>query len=328
MPPSRPKEELRRTVASWGQHVQSDLARLRVGIVGAGSVGSIVAEALARTGITRITLLDFDTVEFVNLDRLLHARRIDALLHRSKVSSLGRGLRLGATANDFQVDELEHSIAEEEGFRAALDCDILFSCVDRPWGRSILNFIAYAYLIPVVDGGIQVEAKPDLGLRRADWKAHVVGPEHRCLECLGQYDAGLVSADREGYFDDPRYIAGLPDDHPIRRNENVFAFSLSASSFEVLQALMMVIAPLGIASPGAQMYHFVPGLLDEAKFELCNESCPYPVLTAKGEHTGFVVTARHKKAEQARAERSAAMHALPWRYRLRGILDKLAERFV
>jgi hypothetical protein len=37
---------------------------------------------------------------------------------------------------------------------------------------------------------------------------------------------------------------------------------------------MMVTAPLGIASPGAQMYHFVPGLLDEAKFELCNESCP------------------------------------------------------
>ncbi len=327
IPVPQPKEELLRTVASWGKRAQSDLARLRVGIVGAGSVGSIVAEALARTGIARITLLDFDTVEFVNLDRLLHARRIDALSHRSKVSSLGRGLRLSATASKFQVDELECSVAEEGGFRAALDCNVLFSCVDRPWGRSILNFIAYAHLIPVVDGGIQVEAKPERGLRRADWKAHIVGPEHRCLECLGQYNAGLVSAEREGYFDDPKYIAGLPADHPIRRNENVFAFSLSAASFEVLQALMMVIAPLGIASPGAQMYHFVPGLLDEPKFELCNEGCPYPTLAAKGEHTGFVVTAQHKKAEQVRSVRAVALRTLPWRYRIRLFLERLVERF-
>jgi hypothetical protein len=187
-----------------------------------------------------------------------------------------------------------------------------------------LNFIAYAHLAPVVDGGIQVEAKGEAGLRRADWKAHIASPDRRCLECLGQYNAGLVSAEREGYFDDPKYIVGLPADHPVRRNENVFAFSLSAAGFEVLQMLTMVIAPLGIANVGAQMYHFVPGLLDESRFEQCNENCPYPDLIAKGDSTGLVLTAKHRRAEEARMERARA--TLPWRARLIEFLEKLSER--
>jgi molybdopterin/thiamine biosynthesis adenylyltransferase len=328
MPRPRLKEELKRTVSAWGEDIQADLARLHTGVIGTGSVGSIVAEALARFGVHRVTLIDFDTVEFVNLDRLLHATAVDALLCRAKVNTLARALRKNATADGFQVDEVEKSVGEEGGFRAALDCDVLFSCVDRPWGRSVLNFIAYAHLIPVIDGGIQVEANRRGGLRRADWKAHIASPERQCLECLGQYDPGLVSAEREGYFDDPKYIAGLPFNHPIRQNENVFAFSLSAASFQVLQMLMMVVAPLGIANAGEQMYHFVPGLFDEPGFHQCKENCLYPTFVAKGDRTGLVVTGRHVRAEQARASRKASRQSAPWRYRLAEALTTVVNQLV
>jgi molybdopterin/thiamine biosynthesis adenylyltransferase len=325
-PPPRFKEELRRTVSAWGEDAQASLARLHIGIVGLGSVGSIVAEALARSGIRQITLIDFDGIERVNLDRVLHAVLRDAMLGRSKVETIARALARSATADGFEVRAVPYSIAEEEGFKAALDCDLLFCCVDRPLGRGVLNFIAYAHLIPVVDGGIAVERSVRVGLKRADWRAHVAAPERRCLECLEQYDPGLVAADREGYFDDPTYIAGLPQDHVMRRNENVFAFAMSAGSFEVLQMLMMVIAPLGISNPGEQTYHFVPGILDVTEPRGCKETCLYPGLTAKGDRAGLVVTGRHLQAEKTRRALGVARRSRSWRHRLADVVERISEQ--
>jgi hypothetical protein len=298
--------ELSRTVSAWGPEVQALLSRLHVGVVGAGSVGCLVAEALARMGVARLRLMDFDSVEEVNLDRLLHATRADAERRRAKVEMLSAALRLSATARPFAAEPLEWSVVEEEGFRSALDCDVLFSCVDRPWPRSVLNFIAYAHLIPVVDGGLLLETRQgNAGLRRADWRAHVAAPSRRCLECLGQYDPGLVQAEREGNFDDPHYIAGLPEGHPIRRNENVFGFSMAAASLEVMQLLSMVVAPLGVSNPGAQMYHFVTGSLD-TDLARCGATCVFRDLTARGDRTGLEVTGAHAAAERARRSRKAS----------------------
>ncbi len=216
IPPPAATQSLRRTISAWGPVRQANLARIRVGIVGAGSVGSMIAEALARTGFQHIVLIDFDTVEELNLDRLLHAYPRDARMARSKVEVLGKAIKRSATASTFTVEMIDSSIVEEEGFRAALDCDVLFSCVDRPWPRSVLNLIAYAHLIPVVDGGIMVSVSKQGGLQGADWRSHVASAGRRCLECRRQYDPSLVSTERDVYFDDPRYIDGLPDDHCVR----------------------------------------------------------------------------------------------------------------
>ncbi len=88
LPPPKLKVELRRTVSAWGELAQANFSRMRVCIVGAGSVGSLIAEALARMGIRHIVLIDFDIVELLNLDRLLHATKADAIAKRRKVAVL------------------------------------------------------------------------------------------------------------------------------------------------------------------------------------------------------------------------------------------------
>jgi molybdopterin/thiamine biosynthesis adenylyltransferase len=299
LPPPRFRENLDRTVCSWGAGKQKSLARLHMGVIGVGSVGSIISEALARMGVVHIKLIDFDSLKLANLDRTLHGTEKDTKGKKAKVKVCADALRRSATAEGFWIEPIEWSVVEEYGFLEALDCDLLFSCVDRPWPRSVLNFIAYCHLIPVIDGGIRVRTKTNGTLRSADWKTHVVSPGRKCLECLEQYDPGLVSAERDGYLDDPTYIENLPPDHDVKRNENVFGFSLSVASLQVLQMLSFVISPCGISNIGEQNYHFVLGRTD-VDYGYCRDTCLYPSLIAKGDSSVIQVTGNHPKAEAER----------------------------
>jgi hypothetical protein len=277
-----------RTISAWGKKKQADLARLRVGIVGAGSVGAFIAEGMARTGLEDITVIDFDEIETKNLDRLLYAKpgNVGAL----KAKALAEHLRECATAARFDALSVMAAVYEDAGFRAALDCDVLFSCVDRPWGRHVLNLIAYAHLIPVIDGGISVRTNRHEELAAADWRAHTVTVGHQCMQCMGQYDAGLVQLEREGYLDDPTYIQGLPKGHPLKARENVFAFSMACAGLQTLQMLAMVLDPLGRSNPGQQLYHFVGSIMEPSQHGKCNPECLFTDIVAMGDHSGFQVT--------------------------------------
>lgn len=240
-PPPRATNAQIRTVSAWGERKQKDLVRLRAGVVGCGSVGSFIAEALARTGFEDVVFIDYDKIENKNLDRLLYGTRHN--VGQFKAQALTDHLRPRATADKFDALPVVAAVYQEEGFRATLDCDVLFSCVDRPWGRHVLNLIAYAHLIPVIDAGISVRSNRKGELAAADWRAHVVTVGRRCLECIGQYDSGLVQLERDGHLDDPRYIETLKKDDPLRVRENVFAFSMACASLQTLQMLALVIDP-------------------------------------------------------------------------------------
>ncbi|PSR35706.1 MAG: hypothetical protein C7B44_12805 [Sulfobacillus thermosulfidooxidans] len=301
LPISGYREELSRTVSAWGERVQGVLSRLTVGVVGVGSVGSMVAESLARMGVGRIVLMDFDSVEAVNLDRHLHATTKD--IGRAKVRVTAEALRVKATARNFEVIPFEYSVVEPEGLAAALDCDLIFSCVDRPWARHVLNFIAKGHLIPVIDGGVLAEpTKQMTGLKRADVRAHVVMPETACLACMGQYRVELVQAEREGSLDDNYYIKNLPSGHELKRNENVFAFSMMAASLEVRQLISLIATSIHVNPQ--QSYHFVTGGMD-SEHKTCDAVCSFQSLLGIGDHSPVVLTGIHHIAEHQRQMRNS-----------------------
>jgi hypothetical protein len=292
-----------RTISAWGSATQEDLSRLKIGIVGLGSVGSIVAEILARTGVSHFTLIDFDGVEVKNLDRLTNVFKED--IGRAKVDAIENAILRSASSPSVSIKRCEYSICEKEGYQTALNCDILFSCVDRPWPRQVLNFIAYAHLIPVIDGGILVRTnKTNTAIKGADWKAHTVGYGRCCLECNGQYTAENASLEMIGKLDDPDYIQGLDKTTFMDAHENVFVFSSHLASLEVLQLLNLFIAPSGIADIGHQMHHFVTGTLDIDKTKNCSENCFFQSSIGTGDHSGVTVFGQHPVAEHARSLRA------------------------
>ncbi|MFI5161225.1 MAG: HesA/MoeB/ThiF family protein [Sphingobacteriales bacterium] len=268
------KEIYKRTVTVWGNENHANLARLRVGIVGLGSVGSIVAETLARMGLERFVLIDFDEVQIHNLDRLLGATLQD--VGHPKALVMERQILKASTATKPIVRAVLNGITEEIGYRHALDCDVLFSCVDRPWPRQVLNHIAYNHLIPVIDGGIKVKLNIYSGeFEGADWQLQTVGPERPCLQCIGAFNASDVATEKDGLFEDPTYLSGLPVDHSFKRNENVFPFSTSLASLEVFQFIEMV---TGIAHKnyfGIQRFSYNHGYIRITDEKRCNSGCFY-----------------------------------------------------
>jgi molybdopterin-synthase adenylyltransferase len=298
LPSPRPEESQAATVHAWGDAVQADIARLRVAVVGAGSVGMLIVDALARTGCSSITVLDHDLVEMRNLDRLHGASRVDALLGRPKADVARRLLREASTARLTHHEPLQLSACEPEGMAHLLDADVIVSCVDRPWARHVLNTIAYADLIPVVDGGVRVIARPDGRMRNAYWSTAVARPGQPCLACLGQYDPALVGVERDGSLDDPSYIKGLPSDSPLHARQNVAILSSNSAAALLRHLLALLVAPSGIGDVGPLRYMLV-GDLVTAPGTQCMPGCDYQQSSTAGD-ARLDPTGRHAAAALAR----------------------------
>jgi molybdopterin-synthase adenylyltransferase len=271
------------TVSVWGEEKQAYLARVRVGIIGLGSVGSIVAEALSRMGSTWISLVDRDSIELRNLDRTLGTTRRDAVKRTPKVNVAKRLIKATHTSEQMHIETYLGSLLDYEGLQRALDCDVLFSCVDRPLPRHLLNALAYAHLIPVVDGGILAKMNKGL-LLHANWRAHTIGPGHPCLVCLDALRREDIALDRDGLLDDPAYIAGLRDEfNPLVSRQNIFPFSMNVASLEVLQFIGLVTNQIRIGRSGAQIYHCYPGITEVLVQCACDLECEYMTLTASAQ---------------------------------------------
>ena len=268
---SERRKFLLRTVDTWGSKCQRDISGLNFGIAGVGSVGGIIAESLARMGVEKLTIVDPDTIEAQNLDRLLYASQED--IGRQKVDLVSQFTKSSATAAKFEVTSCSVPIQNENALSTILDCDIIFSAVDRPLPKDLLNHIAYVHCIPVISGGVFIDNKPSGVLSQAAWGVTTVGPMFRCLRCDGQYTSSDVILEVDGSLNDPVYIRQMAGTYRALRNQNVFPFSANLATSMVVEMIRLVIAEAWWPDrAGRQHYSMIPNRLNVENLR-CNEQC-------------------------------------------------------
>ncbi|WP_188112878.1 ThiF family adenylyltransferase [Mycobacterium simiae] len=310
-----------RTVAAWGPTCHANMTRLRTLVVGVGSVGLDVAQRLAATGITDIGVMDPDVVEELNLDRMIGATRGDARRRRHKVDVAMRTMRAAATAAWPRFRSFPISICTPEGLAHALDYDVIFSCVDRPWPRAVLNGIAYADLIPVIDGGLALQTFDDQTMRSGSWRAHTLVPGRPCMACIHQIEPTEVMLDQQGLLDAPDYIEQTGRTPSVGGAPNVAAYSASLSAALLAQFINLAAQPGGQGIPPPLRYLLASHDLHRLEFT-SGKHCPYEAGIALGDDRAPLTAAGPQATEERRSR--CWRHALA--HRIAGVLRSSADK--
>lgn len=141
------ENEFARTELLLGREAMERLAGARVAVFGIGGVGGYVAEALARSGIGALDLIDSDTVSRTNLNRQIIALQ----------STVGRE---------------KTEVMRERILDINPDCRVeVHNCFYLPETKDRFDFRAYSYVVDAVD---TVTAKLQLVLQAKECGVPVI----------------------------------------------------------------------------------------------------------------------------------------------------------
>ncbi len=137
-------------------------------VIGLGGVGSWTVEALARSGVGRLTLVDLDEICVSNTNRQLHT--LTGTIGRSKAEVLAE--RVAAIAPDCAVEAVvDFFTARSEAAILGRAPDVVVDAIDSQKSKALLIAACVRRAIPVlVCGGAGGRIDP-LALRRGDLSA-------------------------------------------------------------------------------------------------------------------------------------------------------------
>lgn len=120
----------------YGLDAPARFASARIIIVGLGGVGSWVAEALARSGVGRLGLVDGDDICLTNVNRQLPA--MPSTVGRMKVAVIAERLRLINPALGLEVHENFLAASNLEKLIAPGCWDVVVDAIDRAKSKALL----------------------------------------------------------------------------------------------------------------------------------------------------------------------------------------------
>lgn len=132
-----------------GQAGQHKLLHTKVGIVGAGGLGSNVALTLRSSGVGQLVIVDGDKIEYSNLPRQLYGYQDVGQL---KVAKLKEMLE---TKYNFGQVQVHAVFLNEDNIHNYFDgCDVLLDCTDRLATRLMVGRFAHQAKVPLISAAV------------------------------------------------------------------------------------------------------------------------------------------------------------------------------
>jgi len=135
-----------------GKEALTKLSTSRVAVIGLGGVGSYVAEALVRSGVGNIRIVDGDVVESSNVNRQLPA--LSTTIGSNKAAVMGA--RMWAINPECNVEKYE-AFYEPGKFHECLEghWDYIADAIDDVKAKVDLLAACYSAEIPVISAMVQ-----------------------------------------------------------------------------------------------------------------------------------------------------------------------------
>lgn len=159
--------------APIGVDGQAKLMQSKVAIVGAGALGTVLANHMVRAGVGYVRIIDRDYVEWSNLQRQMLYDESDALQMLPKAQAAAARLRAinHMVSIEAHVSDLNTLNAEE----LLSGVDVIMDASDNFSVRYLINDIAIQRNIPWIYGGA-------VGSRGVSFT--IIPSETPCLECV------------------------------------------------------------------------------------------------------------------------------------------------
>lgn len=217
-----------RQVRAFGRAGQAKIQELSIAVVGLGGTGSLVAQQLAHLGVRKFILIDPDTVEATNLNRLANAGPAD--VGAPKVSVAEQYLR--RVSAEARVESIQGDIIRAVVAHRLTEADVIFGCTDSHGSRAVLQQIAYQYLIPTIDMGTTIAVR-ESSITHVYGRVQLLAPGLACFTCGRLLDGNQVRRDMMTAFErnaDP-YISGAHEPAPSVISLNGTVASLAVTMF-------------------------------------------------------------------------------------------------
>jgi sulfur carrier protein ThiS adenylyltransferase len=152
-----------------GEYNFNKIQNVRIGLAGLGGLGSNCALSLVRVGFTKFTIVDFDGIEYSNLDRQFY---FSDQVGQDKTLALETNLR--RINPDIDVRAIKVKVDKTNVAELFKDCEIVAECFDKAENKSMLvsELLRLGKFTVSVSGVGGIGSSDDIKVRRL--KANLV----------------------------------------------------------------------------------------------------------------------------------------------------------